>query len=336
MKKDQLLFREEAVNSRVNRNMGTIRINVPFSYWVASGFSLLLLMIIFLFLFYAQVAEKIVVRGYLDSENGIVTVQSKSDGVILQSNAIEGKKVKKGDVLFIITAREKEKIKALIDNLEQRKKNLNREYQLKQDHYQALFKLYEKHYISSSVLKDTEALTLEISNQIKSIDLELIKYRHSQHHLIKAPINGTLTNILYKQGQIVEPSHTLFQIIPDHSKLVARLCISSQDMGFLKKDTPVSIKYDAYPTQKFGAYKALIKEINLTVLTDDKEDKPIKIGQPYYKAKAELEQQYINSYGNKVNLSHGMTITAVITGNKKKIWKWILDPIYSYYGEYNS
>lgn len=333
---NQLLFREEAVGSRINRNMGTIRINVPFSYWVASGFSLLLLIIIFLFLFYAQVAEKIVVRGYLDSENGIVTVQSNLGGVILQSNAIESKKVKKGDVLFIITDREKEKIKELIDNLEQRKKNLSREHQLKKDHYQALSKLYEKHYISSSVLKDTEAVLLEISNQIKSIDLELIKYQHSQHQLIKAPVNGTLTNILYKQGQIVDPSHTLLQIIPDHTKLVARLCIPSPNMGFLKKEAPVSIKYDAYPTQRFGAYNALIKEINLTVLTDDKEDKPIKIGQPYYKAKAELEQRYINAYGNKVSLNHGMTITAVITGDKKKIWKWILDPIYSYHGEYNS
>jgi membrane fusion protein len=38
-------------------------------------------------------------------------------------------------------------------------------------------------------------------------------------------------------------------------------------------------------------------------------------------------------YGKKENLSHGMTLTAVITGEKKKIWQWVFDPIYSYYGD---
>jgi membrane fusion protein len=328
----QLLFREEALNTRINRNLGTIRISVPFNYWVASVGSLLLLSALVSFLFFGQVSEKIEVRGYLDSEKGIVSLHPKSDGVIIRSKAVEGKKVKKGDVLFIIMDRNKENTKEVIENLDQRKKNLSREYQLKKDHYRALSKLYQKHYVSTSVLKETEALLLELANQIKLIDLELIKYQHSQRQWIKSPIDGVITNIFYKQGQNVEPVNTLLHIIPNHSRLVVRLCIPSRNMGFLKKENAVFIQYDAYPSQKFGLYKALIKEINLTVLTDDKEEKPIKVGLPYYKVKAELEQPYVNFYGNRADLSHGMTINAIIRGEKKKIWKWILDPLYSFYG----
>lgn len=333
MENQQPLFREEAINSRLNRSMGTIRINVPLNYRIVSVFSFLLIITIILFLFFAQISEKIFARGFLDTESGMVTVHSDLGGVILQSRIEEGERVKKGDTLFVISNREHVKTKGLIDNLNQRIKNLKREYQLKKDHYQSVSTLYEKHYISRSALQSTESELLEITNKINLVDLELIKYKQSQYQLIKSPINGIITNIFYKSGYSVEQSKTLLHIIPDNSKLIARLYIPSQDIGFLKKGQSVSIKYDAYPAQRFGVYKASIKEINLTVLTDDKEDKPIKVGQPYYKVKAELETPYINLYGKKSNLSHGMTLTAVITGDKKKIWQWILDPIYSYYGD---
>lgn len=332
-KKQHPLFREEAINSRLNRSMGTIRINVPLNYRIVSIFSSLVIITIILFLFFAQTAEKIFVRGFLDTENGIVTVHSEIGGVILKSRVEEGERVKKGDTLFVTTNREYEKTNELIENLNQRMKNLSREYQIKKEHYKSISTLYKKHYISASVLKSTEAELLELKNTIKLLDLDLIKYRQSQYQLIKSPINGIITNIFYKPGQSVEHSNTLLHIIPNNSKLIARLYIPSQNIGFLKKGGSVLIKYDAYPAQRFGVYTALIKEINLTVLTDENEDKPIKVGQPYYKIKAELVTPYINLYGKKSNLNHGMTFTAVITGEKKKVWQWILDPIYSYYGD---
>lgn len=263
-------------------------------------------------------------------------VHSDLGGRILQSKIEEGEKVKKGDTLFVISMGEHENSKELLDNLNVRLKNLRREYNLKKAHYKSVSLLYDKQYISASAMRNSESELLDITNKIKLVDLELIKYKQSQYQLIKSPINGIITNIFYKPGQSVQQSKTLLQIIPDNSKLIARIYIPSKDIGFLKKDRLISIKYDAYPAQRFGVYKGAIKEINLTVLTDDDEDKPIKVGQPYYKIKAEIESPYINLYGRKSKLSHGMTLTAVITGDKKKIWQWILDPIYSYYGDFIS
>lgn len=331
MERKQSLFRMEVTHSRLNRSMGSTRINVPLNYQLVSIFSLLIIITMLLFLFFGQISEKIFVRGFLDNESGIVTVHSDLGGVVLQSRIEEGERIKKGDILFVIATGGHEKTMDLHDNLNQRKTNLRREYQLKKDHYESLSSLYKKHYVSTSVLKSTESELLEIKNKIKLVDLEMIKYRQGQYQLIKSPINGVITNIFYKSGQSVEPSKNLLQIIPDNSRLIARLYIPSHDIGFLKKGGAISIKYDAYPAQRFGMYKASIKEINLTVLTDDKEDKPIKVGHPYYKIKAELATPYINLYGKKSKLSHGMTLTAVITGDKKKILQWILDPIYSYY-----
>lgn len=327
------LFRKEVLDNRLNRNLGTARLNVPLNYQITSILVLVLLAIIIVFFGFAQTSEQTFIRGYLDADGGIVTVYSEDGGIVKKSVIEEGKQVKKGDTLFIISNSHQEKTKVLIKNLSQRIINLTQEYQLKKEHYDALSKLNKKNYISASALKETESELLEITNKIKSEDLEIIKYKQSQFQLVKSPIDGIITNIFFKQGQIVKASKSLLQIIPNDSTLVARLYIPSKNIGFLRKGEQVIIKYDAYPSQRFGFYKAFITEVNLTILTDDKEDKPIQVGEPYYKIKAELEKPYVNLYGKKENLSHGMTLTAVITGEKKKIWQWVLDPIYSYYGD---
>jgi membrane fusion protein len=327
------LFRKEAMDNRLNRNLGTTRINVPFNYQITCIFTVLLLVVIAVFVSFAKTSERTYVRGYLDSDIGIVTVNSGSSGIINQTGIEEGKHVNKGDTLLIIANPQQERTNALIDNLSQRVANLKRESTLKKEHYQALELLSKKKYISTLALKNTESELLELTNKIQSENLELIKYKQSQYQLVKAPIDGIITNIFYKQGQMVEATKSLLQIIPDNSSLVARLYVPSKDIGFLKKEAEVIIKYDAYPSQRFGFYKALIKEINLTVLTDDKEDKPIHVGEPYYKIKAELNTPYVNLYGRQEHLSHGMTFTALITGDKKSIWQWVFDPIYSYFGD---
>jgi membrane fusion protein len=333
MEKRFSLFRKEAIENRLSRNLGTTRINVPLNYQLACILSVILLAVITVFFCFAQISERTYIRGYLDSDVGIITVNSEAGGIINQSGIEEGKHVKKGDTLFIISSSHREKTKALIENLSQRIANLKHESQLKKEHYHALEQLNKNKYISTFTLKNSESELLELTNKIKSENLELIKYKQSQYQLIKSPVDGVITNIFYKQGQIVEAAKSLLQIIPDNSTLVVRLYVPSKDIGFLKNRNQVIIKYDAYPSQRFGFYKAFIKEINLTVLIDNKEEKPIRVGEPYYKVKAELEMPYINLYGKKEPLSHGMTLTAVITGEKKKIWQWVFDPIYSYYGE---
>jgi len=336
MEKNQSLFREEALGLRLHRSMGTMRINVPLNYRFAGFFSILIIIIFILFLLFAQTTESINVRGYLDANNGIVILSSPLEGLITKANIEEGAKVKKGDILFVIHAGEDKSTKKYIANLTQRMGNLQHEYQLKKEHYGSLLRLYEKHFVSTTLLKSTEAELLELENKIKLVDLELLNYKESKRQLIKSPVNGRVTNIFYKEGQAIDRAKTLLQIIPEHSQLIARLYIPAQNIGFLKKNDTISLKYDAYPSQRFGIYKAKIKEINLAILTDAQEEKPIKVGQPYYKVKAKLDLPYINAYGKKALLNQGMTLTAVIQGDQKKIWKWILDPLYSYYGDVSS
>lgn len=269
----------------------------------------------------------------MDTENGIISVESNASGLIDKIFVEEGSEVKKDDVLFIISNPTSSTNKIQLNNHKQRILNLKREYQIKEEHYQALIKLYEKQYLSFSSLKEAESERLELQNKVKIAEYELLQFKENQTQQITAPSDGTVTNIFYRRGQKVRSSTPLLQIIPSQVNLIVRLYIPSREVGFLKKNQKINLKYDAYPSQRFGFYKATIKEINQTILTDEKEDKPIHVGEPYYRIKAELNNPYVLVYGKKIQLNHGMTLTAIITGEKKRIWQWVLDPIYSYYGE---
>lgn len=333
MEKKRSLFREEAINSRLNRSLGSVRLASGLNYRIVAIFSGCVLLIIVAFLGFASACEKIFVRGFLDTDNGIVSVQAKGAGVVRHLRVEEGALVKKGDVLCVISQEESEKTEKIKGNLQQRMRNLQREYQLKKNRYDAMKTLYEKKYISSSALQQTQSELLEITNKIALIRLESLQYHYRQKVLVKAPVAGRITNILYKTGQSVDSAHALLQIIPADAPLIARLYVPSKDVGFLKKEQDIVLKYDAYPAQRFGVYLARIQEINLTVLTDEKEDKPLKIGEAYYKIKAQLTTQCITVYGKKMPLTHGMAFTAVILGDKKTLWQWIFDPLYRVYGD---
>ena len=331
MENKSSLFRQEVIANRLNRSLGSTRINVPLNYRFAGYGALGLLFVLILFFYFAQISERNFIRGYLDSENGIVSVESEFSGIVERASVEEGKVVKKGELLYIILNREKRIDQA--NNLKKRIFNLKREYQLKEAEYKGLLTLFANHYVSSSHLKNSESDLLELENKIKSAEYELLQFKESRRQLIKSPIDGVVTNLFFRQGQRVQPAKPLVQIIPQDAHFVARLYIPSREIGFLNVGQEIKLKYDAYPSQRFGFYQAIIKEINQTILTDDQEDKPIKVGEPYYKIKAEIKTQSVKVYGKDVALSHGMTLTAVIKGEKKRIWQWVIDPIYSYYGD---
>lgn len=117
MEKRSSLFRKEAIDNRLNRNLGTIRINVPLNYRLTGILSLILLVVIAIFLCFAQTSERTYIRGYLDSDVGIITVNSEEGGLINQAGIEEGKQVRKGDTLFIISNPHQEKTKVLIENI---------------------------------------------------------------------------------------------------------------------------------------------------------------------------------------------------------------------------
>lgn len=328
-------FREEVFENKKNKNYGSVSINTPLQYIVLTIAFTAIVILIILFLIFAEFSEKFIVSGYLNSTKAVARVYPKMNGVIIHSYLHLGDKARKGDKLFLIDTSYglyKNKDHEIFDHLQKGKESIEKEISYKIRHLHALKKLLQKKYISVTSYNEKKEELIELENKRNLIDMNIIKYKQSRSYIIRSPIDGIISSVIYKEGQYTNTSKPLVKIIPDDSDLVAELFIPAKKAGFLNKSNKIIIRYDAYPYERFGTYKATINEISQSIITDDEEEKPILIGEPYYKVMAKLDKQYVMVYGEEKNLQQGMTMSAVIVGSRRKIWQWVLDPLYSYYG----
>ena len=336
MKPDPL-FRQEVIDNKKYTDWGSVFINTPLEYRIVSGAFFALTIALILFIYFGEFSEKYIVNGYINSRKGIVRVYPNKNGIIKKSYAFQGKKTNKNEVLFIIdTSYEgwtEKQGNEIFHQLNERKTSFKKELDYKVDQLQRLKKLLEKKFISLDVFNQKHAEIVALENSLNIIEMDLIKYKQSKSYAIRAPINGTIASVSYKPGQYINPAKPLLKILPSDSNLEVELFIPIRKSGFIQKNAKVIIRYDAYPYERFGTYKAIIKDISQSILTDEEEDNPIKIKEPYYKATALLEKEDVLVYGKNIHIQDGMTVTGIVLGSKRKIWQWILDPIYSVYGE---
>ncbi|WP_035918432.1 HlyD family efflux transporter periplasmic adaptor subunit [Legionella fairfieldensis] len=330
------LFRQEVIDNKRYANWGSVFINTPVKYQFVSGVFLMLVIVLIVFICFGEFSEKYIVYGYVNSRKGIVRVFPNKNGIIKKSNVYHGKKVKKNEVLFVIDTSydylNKNQDNDILYLLKKRKKYYENEINYKLYQLNKLKKLLEKKYISLDSFNQKHEEIASLKNSLNMIDMDLIKYKKSRSYIIKAPITGTIASISYKTGQYINLTKPLLKILPVNSDLEVELFIPIRKSGFIHKNSNVIIRYDAYPYERFGTYKAVIKDISQSILTDEEEDKPIRIKEPYYKATALLQSESVFLYGKKVKVQDGMTITGIVLGAKRKVWQWILDPIYSFYG----
>ncbi|MFC3908685.1 HlyD family secretion protein [Legionella dresdenensis] len=330
------LFRKEALENHGNHFLGTSFINTPVNYIVlAAGFCILMLLII-AFLVFADFSDKYTVRGFITSSKGIINILSSKSGVITKVYVHANQKVHKGDLLLLFSSEQdllsRESIKI---NKQFRKRNtlVKQEIRLKKAEITALKTLLDNKYIARTLYNEKYNQLLQLEREKSQIELERARYEQEKNFAIRAPADGSVANVLFKEGQYVAVNKPLLKILPADASYIAELCIPVEKSGFLARKNNVYLQFDAYPYQRFGVYQAAIAEISPgIIMSDDEEEKPIHVGQPYYKVLANLSQDCVFVYGKPRHLQHGMTFTAVLTGSHRKVWQWLLDPVFSFYG----
>ncbi|WP_162261891.1 HlyD family secretion protein [Legionella adelaidensis] len=316
------------------QSIGIVLINTPFHLRVSIFFICTLVFLIFLLLISGEFAEKHIVKGFLNSASGTASIYAPRPGIISQCFHQRGGHVKKGEPLFVIQTRYQEKTDEVLQQLLINKQNFEKEITYKKKHLSSLKNLLKKHFVSKESYDLKKEEILNLIRSLSMVQLQILNHKKELSYIISAPISGTLSALSnYQTGQFVNNNKPLAKIIPKDSQLIAELYVPAQQAGFLKKNASVRIRLDAFSYQHFGSVKAQIRDISPTIFLSTDEDKPITVDGPYYKVIATLDRPYLNLYGKPTLLQHGMTITAVIVGSKRKLWQWILDPLYGFYGE---
>lgn len=97
------LFRKEALDSQKIKWTGSIVLSRPFSFTFLTSCAMCAGFLIILFSIVGSYTKRSTVKGQLTPQSGLIQVYPTHQGVVVKKNIYEGKVVKKGDILFVIS-----------------------------------------------------------------------------------------------------------------------------------------------------------------------------------------------------------------------------------------
>ena len=241
----------------------------------------------------AETEEIVITQGKLEPISGVIPIKIPIQGVTSVIYVKEGEKVNKGQLLIELdTEATQAKQNSLIKSREINKKILDK-----------LSFLLEEGAVSEVQYLQQQLKLNNLENEIASNNLTL-KYQK-----IKAPINGTIFNLIpQKPGYVANTTEPIMEIVPEDN-LQARVEINSSKIGFVKVGKEADISIDSFPASDFGVIKGVVTRVS----TDALKPEPRSQKGFRYPSNIKLETQYLKTEnGKKLPLQAGMSLTANI------------------------
>jgi membrane fusion protein len=409
------LFRPEVLAARREQAFGTLLFVQPLSTRLLTLVAVIVAAGLILLGFRGEYTRKARVAGYLVPTHGLIKVYSRETGTIVEKHVVEGQRVSRGDVLFVVSMERgsketSEAQAAAIAKLRERRASLHGELS-EQGHIaeidtqglrqqidakrselaklteetatqerqvasaQSTLRMYQElaaRSLSSQeqvqekqkdvfeqqgrleglqrdqigmtrdietlrVLVNTSGLRAQtqqaaIERDISTLDQELTEYESRRVFVVTAPAEGTATAVLAELGQTANPSQPLVSLLPAGTSLQAHLFVPSHSIGFVARDQTVALQYQAFPYQRFGSYRGRVTEISRTLILPGETTSPVPLPEPAYRVTVALDLQSVKAYGQDFALQAGMLLDANIWLDRRKLYQWLLDPLYSVLG----
>ncbi|WP_438300407.1 HlyD family secretion protein [Pseudomonas sp. NMS19W] len=156
-----------------------------------------------------------------------------------------------------------------------------------------------------------------------------------------APFAGTVTGLNAQIGQQVSAGSLLASLIPQGAILTAHLYVAPRQAGFIESGQKVLLRYAAYPYQKFGMARGQVTNVSKSPYAPQELQPHIATalkGQGieadlFYRVSVALESPSIDTYGKKQMLQAGMLLDADVIQDRRRLYEWALEPLYSVTGK---
>lgn len=154
--------------------------------------------------------------------------------------------------------------------------------------------------------------------------------------VVTSPVEGLVDSLSVTQGQMINVGDSLLQIIPgEASHYVLVLWIPSHAAPYISIGDKVNIRYDAFPAEKFGQFPGKILSISGTPASQQEmatypaaPPKTPDIPQTWYKVIVLPENSFFSYQGRRLDAESGMKATSTLFLEKRRLYQWILSPLY--------
>jgi membrane fusion protein len=171
-----------------------------------------------------------------------------------------------------------------------------------------------------------------LERSISEIEGELSEHEVSRQGVVRAPADGTISAILDKVGITVQPNTALATLVPAPATLQAHLFAPSRTLGCVKTGQKAVVRYQAYPSEKFGQQQGVVTQVSGVALSPAeyslRTDRNVE--EPMYEIIVTLPGQSIMLNGQPHALQAGMAVDADILLERHRLIDWMLEPVLNF------
>jgi adhesin transport system membrane fusion protein len=137
---------------------------------------------------------------------------------------------------------------------------------------------------------------------------------------VRAPVAGIIKTVnVTTAGQVVQPGHSLIEIVPMNDTLLVEAQVRPQDVAFLRPGQEAKVKLTAYDPSIYGALAARLEQIGADSITTEK-------GETYYLVRVRTEKSHLEYRGETLPILPGMVADVDVVTGAKSVLTYITKP----------
>jgi len=181
-----------------------------------------------------------------------------------------------------------------------------------------------------SLRVELEQLPREISETKNTIEQSLSELyqanarNEAQRSLIvRAPRAGVISGLSVTGGHSVADGQRLASIVPADSLLIAELWVPASAIGLIESGGRVTMRYHAFPSQRFGHQHGHISQIARHALSQDeiRSRTGLEIDTMAYRVLVQPDYQFVSVDGHPKELISHMTLDAALLLERRRLFE---------------
>ncbi|MHC8316160.1 HlyD family type I secretion periplasmic adaptor subunit [Pseudomonas sp. LB3P31] len=182
------------------------------------------------------------------------------------------------------------------------------------------------------VVAQTRKAMLDLQQQaeqkVARLLQELAKADYQQSlTLLKSPVAGRVQQLaIHTIGGVVTPAQPLMVVVPGNQPVEVEALLENKDVGFVRAGQAVTVKVETFTFTKYGTVDGEVIGVSSDAIEDEKKGL-------VYSSRIRLKADHLVVNGEKVPLSPGMSVTAEIKTDHRRVIEFFLSPLQQYTSE---
>ncbi len=167
----------------------------------------------------------------------------------------------------------------------------------------------------------------ELRGQLSSLRAQQARIAGQGTIELKTPVDGRIATLPVASGQSMHPQQLAVALLPRGGRLEVELFAPTRAAGFIRIGQTVRLQFDAFPYQRFGIIEGEIILVSRTIFEPAELPVTLGVAEPVYRVLVRISSQHVDAYGERFPLQAGMTLSAHIIQEERKLWQVLLEPL---------